>query len=148
MRGKKKNLFDNQLRAALRKSRSFLKQNGLYNGDSVNDIALAFAKYLNIEVSCHPQVWLVELWRSGENDLLQKTERGFYLSPQWTTLRRQALREYGAICMKCGSIEGIQVDHIKPRSLFPELELELDNLQILCRPCNSAKSNRIIADYR
>ncbi|MCA1806848.1 MAG: HNH endonuclease [Actinobacteria bacterium] len=50
--------------------------------------------------------------------------------------------------MSCGSTERLEVDHIRPRSHFPWLELELSNLQILCKPCNSSKSNRHYTDYR
>ena len=35
----------------------------------------------------------------------------------------------------------MHVDHVKPRSKFPELALDLSNLQVLCNLCNVAKSN-------
>jgi len=50
--------------------------------------------------------------------------------------------------MKCGSTENIEVDHIKPRSKFPELRWDFDNLQILCRKCNVLKWNYHSTDYR
>ena len=37
----------------------------------------------------------------------------------------------------------IEVDHILPVFYFPELRAELDNLQTLCRKCNSEKSTKI-----
>ena len=42
----------------------------------------------------------------------------------------------------------LQVDHIKPRSKFPHLALEISNLQVLCRDCNLGKGNRDATDWR
>ncbi len=72
----------------------------------------------------------------------------FVRSPEWRELRQQALDHYGAVCMCCGSVENIQVDHIKPKSKFPELALEFLNLQILCWKCNRKKNNTGEEDYR
>jgi len=51
----------------------------------------------------------------------------FYDSKAWKMLRMKVLKKYGWQCMKCGKKKGIiQVDHIKPRSKWPELELVFD----------------------
>lgn len=42
----------------------------------------------------------------------------------------------------------MHVDHIKPRSKYPELELEFTNLQILCADCNLGKRNHDSIDWR
>ena len=42
----------------------------------------------------------------------------------------------------------MHVDHIKPRSKYPRLELDFDNLQVLCEDCNLGKSNRYKVDLR
>jgi 5-methylcytosine-specific restriction endonuclease McrA len=42
----------------------------------------------------------------------------------------------------------IHVDHIKPKSKYPELALEYNNLQLLCEDCNLGKSNKYETDYR
>jgi len=42
----------------------------------------------------------------------------------------------------------IHVDHIKPRSRYPELSLEIENLQVLCEDCNMGKSNVFETDWR
>ena len=39
-------------------------------------------------------------------------------------------------CVKCGARGGINADHIKPFSLFPELRFELTNGRTLCVPCH------------
>ena len=73
----------------------------------------------------------------------------FYESKAWKKLRVRVLRMYGKQCMKCGDKEGIiQIDHIKPRSKYPELELIFSNMQVLCQPCNMEKSNKHQSDYR
>lgn len=76
----------------------------------------------------------------------------FYSSRAWRNLRYKALKKYGAICHCCnvsrkqGKV--MHVDHIKPRSKYPLLELRLDNLQILCEDCNLGKSNTDETDWR
>lgn len=73
----------------------------------------------------------------------------FYDSRDWLELRYKALKLYGRSCMQCKATNcEIHVDHIKPRSKYPELELELSNLQILCRSCNIGKSNKDETDFR
>lgn len=72
----------------------------------------------------------------------------FYNSKEWRALRLQTLNLYGYVCHACGATERINVDHIKPRSKYPDLSLSFDNLQILCWPCNKAKCTRNEIDYR
>ena len=73
----------------------------------------------------------------------------FYYSEKWLVLKNKVLRLYKCGCMKCG-ISGVEkhVDHIHPRSTHPYLELNIHNLQILCRNCNMEKSNKNTIDYR
>lgn len=76
----------------------------------------------------------------------------FYESREWLQLRYAVLKQHGAACMVCGATrrDGVylHVDHIKPRSKYPELELEQSNLQVLCKPCNKGKSNIDETDWR
>lgn len=69
----------------------------------------------------------------------------FLNSVEWKRLRFVALSSYDRKCVCCGATPEsgavLNVDHIKPRRLFPELALELDNLQILCADCNQGKGN-------
>lgn len=77
-----------------------------------------------------------------------KPSCNFYLSNKWLALRAKVLSLSGKRCVYCGVSEGegvvFHVDHIKPRSLFPELELELSNLQVLCDKCNIGKNNSLL----
>ena len=73
----------------------------------------------------------------------------FYDSKRWLSLRMKVLEHYGRQCMKCLRVDGeMHVDHIKPRSRFPELSLTFENLQVLCRDCNLEKLNYHATDYR
>lgn len=76
----------------------------------------------------------------------------FLTSYAWTTLRMQALKKYGAVCMCCGDSPAngavMNVDHIKPRKHFPNLALDINNLQILCSMCNKGKGNWDSTDWR
>lgn len=82
----------------------------------------------------------------------QRVDDRFYGSSKWISLRSLVINAYGCTCMKCKrpGLVGAELhcDHILPRSLFPEHELDADNMQILCRSCNSSKSNRRLVDYR
>ena len=73
----------------------------------------------------------------------------FFSSREWLRLRYQTLLRYGRRCMCCGTTAGIiQVDHIKPRSKRPDLALDPENLQVLCKDCNQGKSNIDSTDFR
>ena len=84
--------------------------------------------------------------------LISTASDGFLWSPEWRSLRAQTLKRYGHRCMCCGyepkDLRRINVDHIKPRKLFPELALDPENLQVLCARCNKAKGNKHTTDYR
>ena len=75
-------------------------------------------------------------------------KKDFYSSWEWKKARFEILKKYGPECMLCGSNHRIVVDHIKPRSKFPLLELDQDNLQVLCNDCNMGKSNDDYTDFR
>jgi len=40
------------------------------------------------------------------------------------------------------------VDHIKPRSKYPLLELDISNMQVLCEQCNCSLKGTNTVDYR
>lgn len=83
---------------------------------------------------------------------VQKRNDGFYESREWRELRYKALVLHGATCQCCGTSRKdgarLHVDHIKPRSKFPKLQLDLSNLQVLCEDCNLGKSNKDSTDWR
>ena len=77
--------------------------------------------------------------------------RKFYQSQYWKNLRLQALEKSNK-CQACGKSpeDGIvlHVDHILPRSIYPEYAMNLNNLQILCAECNMGKGNMHEKDFR
>jgi 5-methylcytosine-specific restriction endonuclease McrA len=80
-----------------------------------------------------------------------EAKRNFYQRPAWRRLRYEVLRERGNACECCGRsppVVTVDVDHIQPRSKYPELALLKSNMQILCRDCNFGKSNRDNTDWR
>ena len=88
-----------------------------------------------------------------EKRLKSKPKRAdnFYKSKEWRALRFKALVKYGNQCMCCGRQPPdviIHVDHIKSRYNYPELELDINNLQILCADCNLGKSYKYNTDFR
>lgn len=62
----------------------------------------------------------------------------------WASLRRMALNRDNHTCKSCNlyAPDIVQVDHVKPKSKFPELKLVLSNLTTLCPNCHSRKSNK------
>jgi len=76
----------------------------------------------------------------------------FYDSPEWLDLRYRVLQKAGGSCKLCGCRAApdnpLHVDHIKPRSLHPELTLAESNMQVLCKSCNLGKSNKDSTDWR
>lgn len=99
-----------------------------------------------------------EYWKRRASAAEQKLKgqvegkKSFYDSREWQELRYRVLKESKGACELCGITKSdgaiLQVDHVKPRSTHPLLELERSNLQVLCRDCNLGKSNRDTTDWR
>lgn len=78
-----------------------------------------------------------------------RKDDNFYSTREWKELRYKVISYYGPTCMLCRCDKGsMHVDHIKPRSKHPHLELVFNNLQVLCRACNEGKSNKDDTDFR
>jgi hypothetical protein len=92
---------------------------------------------------------LSALWKAKK---INPASDAFLETYEWRRVRMEALKKYGARCQCCGATAAdgvrINVDHIKPRKLFPHLALSLDNCQILCQPCNHGKGNWDMTDWR
>lgn len=76
----------------------------------------------------------------------------FYRSREWREVRYDALLMHGGACQCCGATPSdgpkLHVDHIVPRSVAPELALDIENLQVLCEDCNLGKGARDATDWR
>lgn len=66
----------------------------------------------------------------------------FYQSKSWRNLRRAKIQASPLceVCKRNGIITiGFICDHILPRRFFPELSMNINNLQTLCRSCDQRK---------
>ena len=69
-------------------------------------------------------------------------EQGFYHTTAWRRLRRAALSRDHYVCQAClrngtrPPHTATEVHHKKPLEDFPELALDLDNLESLCWQCH------------
>lgn len=86
-----------------------------------------------------PKGWMRALIR-GSSDPVD-----FLETNEWRELRYSILVRDGFRCVLCGrdASDGVklQVDHIKPRSLYPQLEKEPSNLRTVCSDCNIGKGD-------
>lgn len=101
----------------------------------------------------HLETAMNALRRSEFPKIMAKAASDEFLeSYEWRRLRMVVLKKYGARCGCCGATpqDGLRmhVDHIKPRKLFPELALDVNNLQVLCEVCNHGKGNWDQTDWR
>lgn len=80
------------------------------------------------------------------------TSTAFLSTYAWRRVRMEALKKYGPKCQCCGATTAngavMNVDHIKPRKLWPSLALDVSNLQVLCHECNHGKGNWDQTDWR
>ena len=80
-------------------------------------------------------IWLKEMEQKHYSKL--KKKRNCYLNKQ---LREEVLNKYKFSCVFCEGKENLSIDHIHPVSKGGSDEFK--NLQVLCRSCNSRKSNK------
>lgn len=71
--------------------------------------------------------WLFERERLG----------GKARASDWSTWRKQHIKDYCELCLKKGSIlSPLELHHVKKFSDFPELEKDPDNVVTGCRTCH------------
>lgn len=79
----------------------------------------------------------------------RRFDGAFYSTGRWRRLRYRVFLEQGNVCACCGATKcELHVDHIKPRSKYPQLQWDINNLQVLCRDCNFAKGAWNERDWR
>lgn len=66
--------------------------------------------------------------------------RAFYESPAWRRTREYIFKRDAGLCVKCGA-PGVIVHHVQPLTPEniddPNVSLNEDNLQTLCRACHA-----------
>ena len=71
-------------------------------------------------------------WKGGitpESDKIRKSQ----IYKNW---KKSIYERDNNSCVDCGSKENIELHHIKPFSLFPELRMVDENAKILCKSCH------------
>jgi hypothetical protein len=61
----------------------------------------------------------------------------------WGDARRDLIGQIGQYCSYCGSpiFSHLQIEHVLPKTFFPDHIFEWSNFLLACATCNSAKSN-------
>jgi len=131
------------------------------------DYARAFLKELRVDEELNPETFRLQ-FMSFLNDrfnnvfaptlnehqltIVNLPADKFYQTPEWRELRYRSLDHHGNSCYACGRSpkDGviIHVDHILPRSIYPEHALNFENMQILCEDCNLGKSNKYETNWK
>ena len=70
----------------------------------------------------------------------RKPFKSVYNSTQWIALREWAMATY-PVCRACGVAPAEDLDHIRPLAAGGA-PYDRDNVQTLCGPCHSAKTQR------
>ncbi len=87
-----------------------------------------------------------------EESISEVAKDSFLDTYAWRALRMKVLIRDGRRCACCGATPAtgavMNVGHIKPRRLYPELALDENNLQVLCHDCNHGKGNWDETDWR
>ena len=95
---------------------------------------------------------LAKEWRRNNPDRMRALQSNYRSKKRQAdgVLTSEAIRlvldTHGRACLRCGSVENIEIDHVIPLSKGGSNLFE--NLQPLCKSCNSSKGNRSCADYR
>ena len=73
-------------------------------------------------------------WKKEKHDMDKKIRSSW----QYNIWRDAVLRRDGYACVFCGDDRRsqLQVDHIRPFSLFPKLRFAIDNGRTLCKKCH------------
>ena len=158
-RKNKKSVILNKHRTILSQIREYLKKNNIDKAPHLlkKDVLIQkflfslplASEYLLIAEPKNRMLLIFDLYEQGIYDFLKPQGNRVYENPSlWKDLCIQVYKTYGKKCLCCGTQENISVDHIKPFSRFKELALVFDNLQPLCKTCNSSKGNKRYTDYR
>jgi 5-methylcytosine-specific restriction enzyme A len=69
----------------------------------------------------------------------RKEDQRFYHSKAWLAAREEVLQR-DSVCKRCDIAPSTEVHHKEERTKRPDLELDLDNLEGLCKPCHSRET--------
>ncbi len=83
----------------------------------------------------------VGLWIESDTGWVFRDQRPLQRDYIPVAIRRAVFERDGHQCVRCGAAEDLSLDHIFPWSRGGEDSI--NNLQVLCRPCNSRKGARV-----
>ena len=79
-------------------------------------------------------------------NLRKKVPEVFFNKYKQDDVRKALAEMYSKLCCYCESKVGIvdfpHIEHLKPKSIFPEHTFDWDNLHLACTQCNTAKGNK------
>ena len=156
MTRKERVLYIQNMHQARRKMRTSLKslglpaaRTGVKEWNLIYEFSIICEQEIQEPTKRKCNEWLYNAYVNKTHDLLKPINPSRnYKNSEWARMRRRVFDTYGYKCMKCEATDFLAIDHIKPYSLYPDLSMDFDNLQVLCRSCNTSKSNRKIVDYR
>ena len=133
-------------------ARSWVKSNMDYIVIEAKKVSAKLKKMEVPDPSSLPKPKQVGSYAENKKKKTSVASDSFLSTYEWRKVRMQALKKYGPVCQCCGATPAtgavMNVDHIKPRKLFPSLALDVNNLQVLCHECNHGKGNWDQTDWR
>lgn len=96
---------------------------------SVEEISKKFPQIKKSLLYKYLRIYNLDKFKSAPQNII-------YQSAEWAKLKELALRRDGYACIVCGHKgsfrNSLQLDHILPKSIYPEKMWDLDNVRILC----------------
>ena len=82
---------------------------------------------------------IIKAWKKN-NKLAQWIEpKEQKLQTKWIKTRRAVFERDGYKCAECGTNKNLCAHHIKPRSEYPNLIYDMENIITLCKSCHAKK---------
>ena len=118
----------------VRNSISKIRSLGIVDADDIHDAI----RSANQKISRYRN-WI----RHNNEDAVKRREACAYTAK--ASVKKAVYGKYGKKCLACGTTKKLSIDHVIPISMGGENNL--DNMQPLCKPCNSRKGSNT-TDYR
>jgi len=71
-------------------------------------------------------------WQGGKTSEVNKLRN----TKEYKLFRKTVLNRDNHMCTICSNTKSLEVDHIKPRYLYPELQFDINNGRVLCSDCH------------
>jgi hypothetical protein len=119
------------------------------NRDAIDEIDALLDKALRVSIEAFGEYkgnrYMAEVTEIMSHHCLQAAPKpkapGYQKNPIHPRIRKQVWERDGYRCQNCGGWSKLSTDHIVPESKGGTTTL--DNLQTLCKSCNSKKGNRV-----